>query len=146
MTALPLEQLLEAYSERAALFTELVAVLVITWGVVEAVVRVIRRLGKHWTLVEHGSPLINLGRWLVLGLQFTLAADIIKTAVAPTWEDIGQLGAIAAIRTFLNFFLTRDLSVAAAWREGQQGVAAGAPPDGRLPTQLETQNTSLSPM
>ena len=101
---------------------------------------------KPWTLAEHGSPLIYLGRWLVLGLQFTLAADIIKTAVAPTWEDIGQLGAIAAIRTFLNYFLTRDLSVAAGWREGQPGVAAGAPPDGKLPTQLEPQNTSLSPM
>jgi uncharacterized membrane protein len=50
------------------------------------------------------------GTWLMLALEFELAADIIKSAVAPTWSDIGQLAAIAVIRTFLNFFLERDLS------------------------------------
>jgi uncharacterized membrane protein len=38
-----------------------------------------------------------------------LAADILRTAVAPTWEDIGKLAAIAAIRTVLNYFLEREL-------------------------------------
>jgi uncharacterized membrane protein len=47
--------------------------------------------------------------WLLLGLEFALAGDIIRSAIAPTWADIGQLAAIAAIRTFLNYFLTRDL-------------------------------------
>jgi hypothetical protein len=42
-------------------------------------------------------------------LEFALGADIVRTAIAPTWDDIGQLAAIAAIRTFLNFFLERDL-------------------------------------
>jgi hypothetical protein len=41
---------------------------------------------------------------------FQLAADIIETSIAPSWEDLGQLGAIAVIRTFLNFFLERDLA------------------------------------
>jgi uncharacterized membrane protein len=48
-------------------------------------------------------------RWLLAGLTFQLAADIIATAVAPDWEDIGRLAAIAVIRTFLDFFLERDL-------------------------------------
>ena len=47
--------------------------------------------------------------WLLLGLEFLLASDIIRTAIAPTWTDIGQLAAVAVIRTFLNYFLTKDI-------------------------------------
>jgi uncharacterized membrane protein len=54
--------------------------------------------------------LLRYGRWLVAGLTFQLAADIIGTSVAPSWQEVGQLGAIAVIRTFLNFFLERDLA------------------------------------
>jgi uncharacterized membrane protein len=54
--------------------------------------------------------LVRYGRWLVAGLTFQLAADIIETSIAPTWQDVGQLGAIAVIRTFLNYFLGRDLA------------------------------------
>jgi len=42
-----------------------------------------------------------------------LAADVVRTVIAPTWVEIGQLAAIAVIRTFLNFFLERDLEAAA---------------------------------
>jgi uncharacterized membrane protein len=45
----------------------------------------------------------------LLGLEFELAADIVRTAIAPSWTEIGQLGAIAVIRTFLNYFLERDV-------------------------------------
>jgi uncharacterized membrane protein len=45
----------------------------------------------------------------VAGLTFQLAADIVHTAIAPTWDDIGRLGAIAVIRTFLSYFLERDV-------------------------------------
>ena len=47
--------------------------------------------------------------WLVLALEFELGADIIRSAVAPSWNDIGQLAAIAVIRTFLNYTLERDI-------------------------------------
>ncbi len=52
---------------------------------------------------------LKLGRWLALALEFELAADILRTAVAPTWSEIGQLAAIAALRTALNFFLQREI-------------------------------------
>ena len=52
---------------------------------------------------------LSLGRWLALGLEFALAADILRTAIAPTWQDIGQLAAIAVLRTALNFFLAREI-------------------------------------
>jgi uncharacterized membrane protein len=53
---------------------------------------------------------LTLGRWLGLALELTLAADIARTAVAPTWRAIGQLAAIAALRTVLNHVLEREVA------------------------------------
>lgn len=52
---------------------------------------------------------LTLGRWLAVGLEFELAADILRTAVTPSWNDIEQLVAIAALRTALNYFLEREI-------------------------------------
>lgn len=52
---------------------------------------------------------LDLGKSLALALELLLGADILKTAIAPTWNDIGQLAAIAALRTALNYFLEREL-------------------------------------
>lgn len=52
---------------------------------------------------------LDLGRFLALGLEFQLAGDILRTAIAPTFEEIGQLAAVAAIRTALNYFLRREI-------------------------------------
>ena len=52
---------------------------------------------------------ISLGRFLVIALELQLAADIIGTAIAPSWEQIGQLAAIALIRTFLSYFLNMEM-------------------------------------
>jgi uncharacterized membrane protein len=52
---------------------------------------------------------LDLGRYLALGLEFQLAADLLRTAVAPSFEEIGKLAAVAAIRTALNFFLAREI-------------------------------------
>ena len=53
---------------------------------------------------------LTLGRFLALGLEFQLASDILTTAVAPTFEEIGKLAAIATIRTALNYFLGREIA------------------------------------
>lgn len=75
---------------------------------------------------------LQLGRWLALALEFELAADILRTAIAPTWNEIGQLAAIVVLRTVLNYFLQRDIDRA----EGRTvdvrrdiDRAAGRPPD-----------------
>ena len=52
---------------------------------------------------------LTLGKYLALALEFQVGADILSTAIAPSWEQIGKLGAIAAIRTVLNYFLTKEL-------------------------------------
>jgi uncharacterized membrane protein len=58
------------------------------------------------------APLVvfrGFAGWLVLSLEFLLAADILKSAISPTWTEIGQMAAIPAIRTFLNYSLGHDL-------------------------------------
>lgn len=57
---------------------------------------------------------LKFGRWLALSLEFALAADILRTTVAPTWNEIGQLAAIIVLRTALNFFLQREIEQAEA--------------------------------
>ena len=52
---------------------------------------------------------LTLARYLALALEFQLGADILSTAIAPGWEEIGKLGAIAVIRTGLNYFLTKEM-------------------------------------
>lgn len=52
---------------------------------------------------------LTLGRWLAVALEFELAADILNTAVSPTWNEIAKLAAIAILRTALNYFLQRDI-------------------------------------
>jgi uncharacterized membrane protein len=53
---------------------------------------------------------LRFARWLIAGLTFQLAADIIETSITTSWQAVARLGAIALIRTFLNYFLERDLS------------------------------------
>lgn len=66
-----------------------------------------------------------LGRFLALGLEFQLAADILRTAVAPSFRELGQLAAVATIRTALNFFLSREI------REERDQIAGAAATDVR---------------
>ena len=52
---------------------------------------------------------IDLGHYLALGLEFLVAKDIIETIVEPTWEDLGKLAVIIALRTFLTIFLGHEI-------------------------------------
>ncbi len=75
-------------------------------------------------------PLINIricfGRWLSLALEFQLAADVVNTTVAPSLQALAQLGAIAVIRTFLNYFLSRELTeeLAQIQKDAQETVVS----------------------
>ena len=67
-----------------------------------------------------------LARYLAMALEFQLGADILSTAVAPSWNEIGKLGAIAVIRTTLNFFLSREMQEERRTAEGERHVQAQA--------------------
>ena len=63
---------------------------------------------KEW-LGDKKEVWLHFAAWLVIGLEFELAADVLRTAISPSWDDIGQLASIAVIRTFLNYFLGKDI-------------------------------------
>lgn len=53
---------------------------------------------------------LTFARWLAVALELELGADILNTAVTPTWNDIGKLAAIATLRTALNYFLEKEIA------------------------------------
>ena len=117
-----MEETLRELAVAIALAVEVAAVLIIAFGAVDAFVGIVRLLGPRGP--SHGRKKEvwrRFGAWLLLGLEFELAADIVRTVIAPSWMDIGQLAAIAVIRTFLNYFLEKDLERAA---EEEPAVAA----------------------
>ena len=103
-----MEEWLIYLTRQAVLVINGLALVVILYGAVQAFL-VAAGLFFHPEDTAHRAVWLRFGRWLVAGLTFQLAADIIETAITPSWEDIGRLAAIAVVRTFLNFFLERDL-------------------------------------
>lgn len=105
-----MENILRLVSSYTALVVEAIAVLLIACGAVQAFLTTISHIlrGVAPAGWRH-DVFVRFGVWLLLGLQFALAADIVRSVIAPTWSDIGKLGAIAVIRTFLNYFLERDI-------------------------------------
>jgi uncharacterized membrane protein len=93
-----------------ALGVEVAAIFIVAYGAVEAFYGSIRSVvGRRPKIGQRKEVWLHFGMWLLLGLEFELAADIVRTAISPTWNEIGQLAAIGFIRTFLNFFLEKDL-------------------------------------
>jgi uncharacterized membrane protein len=102
------ELVLEEFVRGLALALEFTAALCIAVGFVKTFILLLKRRRADY------SPLYNrlrllFGGWLALALEFQLASDIVKTTVAPTYENLIQLGAVAIIRTFLNYFLSKEL-------------------------------------
>jgi uncharacterized membrane protein len=104
-----LKESLVVATQTAVVLIDWMALIIIVFGTVEAFVR------GGWVLIssraghERRDVWLRFARWLVAGLTFQLAADILETSITPSWEEIAKVGAIALIRTFLNFFLERDL-------------------------------------
>lgn len=113
MTETTLLNVFKIWTEYLAAGVEGFAALIIALAAIEATIRAL------WVFVHPASPpdekekvRIRLGRWLSLSLEFELAADILRTAIAPSWSQIGQLAAIIILRTVLNFSLEREIDKA----------------------------------
>lgn len=105
-----MEEVFKTFARYVALGVEGAAVLLIVIGAVEALIHVLPpTFTRQATLGVRKAVWVRFAMWLLLGLEFELAADIIRTAISPNWTDIGQLGAIATIRTVLNYFLEKDI-------------------------------------
>jgi len=109
-----------------ALAIEAAAVLVVSYGSLQALAGVVGTAFSRTADEMRGREIwLRFATWILLALEFALAADIVRTAVAPTWDDITKLAVIAAIRTMLNYFLAKDIAEFDQARE-----SAGNPPPG----------------
>jgi uncharacterized membrane protein len=105
-----MEALLHAIAHVVALAIEAIAIAVIAIGAIEAVIDIVRVIARsNATNEDRRAVWLKFARWLVAGLTFQLAADVVNTSFDPSWDELGRLAAIAAIRTFLSFFLDREV-------------------------------------
>ena len=90
-------------------FLEIIAIIIIASAVFIALQRLLKRIGRVRHPETWESIRLKFALALALSLEFLLAADIVATAVSPSWDAIGKLGAVTGIRTFLNFFLQKEV-------------------------------------
>ena len=115
-----MEETFKAATLWLAAGTEAAAALVIALATIEAVVRALllfvpglsHHVGPREPQDAKEQVRLKLGRWLAVALEFTVAADILRTAVAPSWDDIGKLAAVVVLRTVLNYFLQQEINKA----------------------------------
>jgi uncharacterized membrane protein len=99
------------FSELAIVLIDAMALVIIVFGTVEAFIRALRLAAAGSSSgPERREIWLRYARWLVAGLTFQLAADIIETSISTSWESVARIAAIAVIRTFLNYFLDRDVT------------------------------------
>ena len=133
------ESLVRAGAAWLKLGIEVLGALVVAAGVVVGLVLVVRTLARRQP-VQFSALRLVLARYLALALEIQLGADILGTAIAPSWEQIGQLGAIAVIRTLLNVFLARELQEVPPAAQRAHEAAATDAAQGRPPGAAESGN------
>lgn len=103
---------------------ETIGAIIIGIGVIIAAYEFVRSLVPP-QMKSYNRIRLTLARYLALALEFQLGADIISTAVAPSWDQIGKLAAIAVIRTALNYFLTREMQQERETTEAEKRIDNG---------------------
>ncbi len=89
---------------------QILSMLVILIGIVKALIIYVKDVLLNKNAIKSiAKSRLEIGHAFSLGLAFLIGASIIKTIIAPTWNDIGQLASIIAIRTILNYFLLMDI-------------------------------------
>ena len=125
-----MEAMLHAAANQITLALQAIAILLVAFGSVRALAGIARSaLPSPRGAAAPRDVWLDYARWLVAALTFQLGADIVATSLAPTWEELGRLAAVAAIRTFLSYFLDREMERAAGPRPASRADApAAAPP------------------
>lgn len=103
------ESFVVAAAQWIKLGVEAIGALVITLGVIFSIYQLVSHF-KDEQPENFNRVRLTLGKYLTLALEFQVGADILSTAIAPSWEQIGKLAAVATIRTLLNYFLTKELA------------------------------------
>jgi len=102
----------QSVAQAVALGVDAIAVLIVALAAVDAAIRSVQNALVPSTPFNQRAIWLRFAGWILLALEFSLGADVVATAIAPSWDAIGKLGAIAVIRTFLSFFLARDFKEA----------------------------------
>ncbi len=119
---LPIEESIIWCVQWLKLGIETVGAALIAIGVVVAIAKLLEQFIRR-DVAEFTAIRLTLARYLALALEFQLGADILSTAIAPTWQEIGKLGAVAVIRTGLNFFLSKEMENERKLRANERRVA-----------------------
>ena len=104
-----MQEWLITLSEYAITLIDFIALAVILFGTMQAAITTGRAVFSPLPGRIRREVWMHYARWLVAGLTFQLAADIVSTSFAPSWDDVGRLAAVAAIRTFLSYFLDHEM-------------------------------------
>lgn len=97
-----------------------------SFGALQAIISVVGAIFSRAADELAGREIwLKFATWILLALEFALAADLVRTAVAPTWEDIAKLAVIATIRTMLNYFLAKDIAAFDAAKATAQNLPQG---------------------
>lgn len=108
-----MDELLHASAHILSRLLEAATLLLLALGALMAITRLVAGLLARRPPNEVALDVWQgLSRWMMVGLEFLLAADLVSTVVSPSWDELGRLATIAAIRTMLGFFLGRDLEAA----------------------------------
>ncbi len=121
------ESLVNSGVQWLRLGAETLGALVIGLGILIALQQVLRALWSQGRAVDFIAIRLTLARYLALALELQLAADVLSTAIAPSWDEIGKLGAVAVIRTALNYFLSSEMKQEQKVSAAEHSVAQDAP-------------------
>jgi uncharacterized membrane protein len=118
-----MNELAEVITKYLSSAVEIMAGVVIGIALIKFLIKYIRHLFHPNDGITNQSIRIHFGSALTVALELLLAADILATAIAPTWDEIGKLAAIAVLRTALNYFLERELRNNEAQEMSKQKVS-----------------------
>lgn len=115
----------ELITKHLSSFVEILAAIVIGIALIQFILRYVSNFKRPHIEEENQNVRIQFGSALTVALELLLAADILATAIAPTWDDIGKLAAIATLRTALNYFLERELKSTVLKNRNGENLNAG---------------------
>ena len=127
-----MQSLLHLVAGYVVLALQAVAIVIVAFGSARAVVNIARAtFATQPGAPDQRAEWLEYARWLVAALTFQLGADIVAISIAPTWDELGRLAVVAVVRTFLSYFLDREMEHAARLRAvDRTDVRTGSPPSG----------------
>lgn len=99
---------------------ELLSIFCIIFGLVKTIKLAIKIRLYHNVPQPFVEVRLSFGIWLSLALELQLGADILATIISPNFESLGELAALAVIRTFLNYFLNKELEEISQFKDSKK--------------------------